>query len=84
MRIVGVIRKIDGLGRLVIPKEFRDVLEIHTQEAVEITLTTTGLFVKKIRSSCAICGETDNLTELNNRFICNACLKKTQNLSSPR
>lgn len=46
---IGVIRHFDSLGRVVIPKEFRDTLKISEKDAVEIFMTKHGFFVKKIK-----------------------------------
>ena len=43
---IGVIRHFDSLGRVVIPKEFRDTLKISEKDAVEIFMTKHGFFVK--------------------------------------
>lgn len=46
---IGVIRHFDELGRVVIPKEFRDTLNIGEKDAVEIFMTKHGFFIKKIK-----------------------------------
>ena len=43
----GMIRKIDELGRIVIPMEFRKTLGIKTNDPVEIFMVKDGLFLKK-------------------------------------
>lgn len=45
---IGLKRKLDDLGRVVIPKEFRDDLGIHEGDAVEIFETRNGIFVKRV------------------------------------
>lgn len=45
----GVIRKIDELGRITLPKEFRDTLELKEKDGVEIFLLKDGFYIKKIQ-----------------------------------
>ncbi|OVE34823.1 hypothetical protein CCZ20_24540 [Priestia aryabhattai] len=47
METTGIVRKIDGLGRIVLPKEVRDIQGLDTGTSVEITPTDDGFFVKK-------------------------------------
>ncbi len=44
----GIIRKLDELGRVVLPKEFRDTLELKEKDKVEIYLLQDGFFIKKV------------------------------------
>ena len=44
----GLIRKLDDLGRIVIPKEFRNSLKIEENQKLEMFLTKTGIFIKKV------------------------------------
>lgn len=45
---IGIIRKIDELGRVVFPKEFRNTLELKEKDEVEIFLLKDGFYVKKV------------------------------------
>ena len=47
MRVRGIVRKLDGLGRLVIPKEYRKELGIENGDEMEIFLLETGVLIKK-------------------------------------
>lgn len=47
--VVGVIRSLDNLGRVVIPSEFREMLGMRDKQDVEIFLTNDGVFVRPIR-----------------------------------
>ena len=51
MKTVGIIRRIDSLGRLVIPKEFRDYLNFGKNDTIEIVASDNGVFLKKVHSS---------------------------------
>lgn len=45
----GVIRKIDELGRVTLPKEFRDTLELEEKDEIEIFLLKDGFYIRKIQ-----------------------------------
>lgn len=47
MRTIGIIRKVDSLGRIVIPKEIRDFFQIGENDRLEIAMTTDGIWIKK-------------------------------------
>lgn len=75
----GIVRNIDDLGRIVIPKEFRRLLKIIEGEPTEIFCE--GEFVKIRKYSedpieCNICGSEKNLNEIDDKFICEKCIKK--------
>lgn len=46
---IGIKRSFDGLGRIVVPKEFRDELDMQPEESVELFLVKDGIFIKKIK-----------------------------------
>lgn len=78
MKIVGVKRKIDKLGRLVLPKPYRDYLKFKLNEEVEILLTDTGVLVKKIYPVCVFCGNTENLFAIQHNYICKYCAEEVE------
>ena len=47
MTSIGTQRKMDSLGRIVIPKEFRNFFNINGEDIVEIKMTTDGILIKK-------------------------------------
>jgi len=74
MKATGIVRKIDGLGRIVLPKEIRrtnnwsegDGLEIYTGQDGSVTL-------KKYAPGCVFCGGMDNMIRFHCRQICSVC-----------
>ena len=80
MRYIGITKKIDSLGRLVIPKEFRDNMKINEGDLLEVFLTNNGIFIKKPNVNCALCGNIENLIGFENTLICLKCLKKIHKL----
>lgn len=70
----GIIRNIDSLGRVVIPKEFRKMLNINEHDSVEIICENGAIKIKKHNDSCILCGSKDNLRNIKNLFICEKCI----------
>ncbi len=76
MSKIGITRSIDNLGRIVIPKEYRDILKINEGDTMNINLDKHILTMEKIETSCMFCGSTAELIEFENRQICNRCCNK--------
>ncbi|HUY85903.1 MAG TPA: AbrB/MazE/SpoVT family DNA-binding domain-containing protein [Acidimicrobiales bacterium] len=73
----GVVRKIDHLGRIVIPVEIRRVFGIVPGDELDISLSSDGegVSVVKVQSSCVICKGTDSLVEYQGKLVCSICRK---------
>jgi len=72
---VGIIRKIDELGRIVVPIEIRRAFGIGSQDSVEIHTTGDGIMIKKHMDSCVFCGSSDDLIMFKEKTICPGCAK---------
>ena len=70
------IRKIDELGRVVIPIEIRKILEIKEKDSLGIFLEDEGIFIKKQEPHCVFCNSNINLESFANKNICRECIKK--------
>ena len=73
MKTTGITKKIDDLGRIVIPKDIRSVLGVGNGEALQFFVEGNTVILKKFGEECEFCGSTDNLTEFKGKFICEAC-----------
>lgn len=76
MRVPGVIRKLDGLGRIVIPQEMRKSLGLQEGDEVEIQLENGVLQLRKFAPGCVFCGGSRDLVTYENKHICGECLQK--------
>ena len=77
---IGIRRKLDDLGRIVIPKDMRKALHIKRHDIVEISLNKEGyLIVKPIGERCFCCGSDKNLKTINNISLCSECINKFKN-----
>lgn len=75
LRSRGITRGVDELGRVVLPLEYRKVLDIEPKDRVKITLKDNGFFIAKTQSQCCFCHEAKELIELNDKKVCKNCLK---------
>lgn len=76
MKSTGVVRKVDELGRIVLPIEIRKVLEIDVKDALEIFTDEDKIILRKYTPACIFCGNADDVVYFNNKRICTECLKK--------
>ena len=74
MNDTGIVRRVDDLGRIVIPMELRRTLGIHVKDPMAIMVDGERIVLQKHRDICAICGSPDNITEIKGRPICADCI----------
>ena len=70
MKSTGIVRHIDELGRVVVPKELRRKLGIANTDPVEIYVEDDKIILKKYIPVCHFCGSTEDLTEYKEKNIC--------------
>ena len=76
MKATGIVRKVDSLGRLVIPMELRRTFGIKEDDPMEIFTTEDGILIRPYNPGCICCGKSGDLVEFNSISICRACLRK--------
>ena len=81
MKSTGMVRKIDELGRLVLPAEIRQNLDIQIKDAVEIFTDGERIVLQKYQPSCIFCSNLDDLTFFGNKRICRECLQKLREMN---
>lgn len=74
MKSTGIVRKIDELGRIVLPIEIRNTMDIKNRDAVEIFVDEDKIILKKYHPACLFCGSADNVTYFKGKLICMECL----------
>lgn len=74
MKSTGIIRKIDELGRIVLPIEIRHTLGIAQKDPIEIYVEGQNIILKKYQPSCIFCGETENATTFKGKVVCEKCI----------
>ena len=78
MKSTGIVRRIDELGRIVIPKEIRDVLDIDIKDSMEIFVDNELIIFRKYVPACIFCGEAENVVDFNGKRICQNCIEAIQ------
>ena len=73
MKATGIIRRVDELGRVVIPIELRNKFGITEKDPMEIYVDGTSIILKKYEPNCIFCGNSKNLTEYKGKLICDKC-----------
>lgn len=80
MKETGIVRKVDELGRVVLPIELRRTLDIAEKDALEIYVDGETVILKKYAPSCVFCNDTKGVTKYKNKNICQACLQELKKL----
>ncbi|MGI6349382.1 MAG: AbrB/MazE/SpoVT family DNA-binding domain-containing protein [Eubacteriales bacterium] len=71
-----ITRKLDELGRIVIPSDFRKKLDIKTGDRLRVELVDNTLVFRKSVPTCIFCGKSEGLTyENHNKYVCEDCVK---------
>lgn len=76
MKSLGIIRKLDELGRIVIPMEIRKSLNIKEKDPIEISVNNNCIILEKKENSCIFCNSVHNIEEFNSKYICKNCKNK--------
>lgn len=78
MKSTGIVRRIDDLGRIVIPKEVRDILEMQRETPIEIFVNSDTVILKKYVVGCSFCGATEEnqLHTFKQKKLCSSCIEK--------
>lgn len=82
MKSIGIVRKVDELGRVVIPIELRRTLGIEEKDALEIYVDGEHIILKKYEPACIFCHDARDIVTYKGKNICNGCLEelKKENL----
>ena len=80
MKSTGIVRKVDELGRIVLPIEMRRTLDIEEKDALEISVEGSSVILKKYKPSCIFCDTTKDIVVFKGKNICPKCLKELKEL----
>jgi len=75
MKSTGVVRKVDELGRIVIPIEIRRTLGIDERDPMEIYVEESTIMLRKYEPACIFCGSSQDITEYAGKNICAKCIQ---------
>jgi transcriptional pleiotropic regulator of transition state genes len=74
MKATGIVRKVDGLGRIVLPMELRRLLDIKQEDPVEIFVEDKNIILRKYEPACIFCGSAVDVSSIHDKKICRKCL----------
>ncbi len=74
MKSTGIVRKVDELGRIVLPIELRRTFSIEEKDALEIYVDESTIILKKYEPACIFCNDASNVTNYRGKNICKSCM----------
>lgn len=80
MKSTGIIRKVDELGRIVLPIELRRTMDIAERDELEIFIENDRVVLQKYEPSCVFCGSSQNLRNFCGKNVCQECVEKMTEL----
>lgn len=80
VKATGIVRKIDELGRIVIPIELRRTLDIDVKDPIEIYVDGDSILLRKYEPTCIFCGDGKDVVRVRNKNVCKKCLKEIKGL----
>ncbi|HUQ39523.1 MAG TPA: AbrB/MazE/SpoVT family DNA-binding domain-containing protein [Acidimicrobiales bacterium] len=83
VKSLGMARKVDDLGRIVLPVELRRLFAIRPGDELEISVDEGAILLRKIEARCVFCDALDDLRPHHDKMICAACTGELQ-AESPR
>ena len=76
MKATGIVRKVDELGRIVLPIELRRTLDIAERDPLEIYVDGSSIILTKYQPACIFCGDSTDIITYKGKNVCEACLKE--------
>ena len=76
MKSTGLVRKVDELGRIVLPIDLRRTLDIAERDPLEIYVDGTSIILKKYEPACIFCGDSKDVAIFKGKNVCQSCLKE--------
>ena len=80
MKATGIVRRVDELGRVVIPIELRNKFGIAEKDPIEIYVDGSNIILKKYEPNCIFCGNSKNLISYKDKLVCTKCAQKLSDL----
>ena len=76
MKSTGIVRKIDELGRIVLPIEMRHTMHIEPRDSMDIFVDGNSIILRKYEQECIFCGSTKKVSVFKDRCVCENCRKE--------
>ena len=84
MKTTGIVRKIDRLGRITIPIEIRNALQIHAKDELRLYIVNNGIAAERNTKKCSLCGLQDGVQIIAYRggYLCHSCIETVKSLEN--
>ena len=76
MKATGIVRNIDELGRIVIPKSMRTRMDMKCGDPVEIYVDGSNIILTKFTAHCVFCGSSENIETFKSKKLCKSCISE--------
>ena len=80
MKSTGIVRKVDELGRIVLPIELRRTLDIAEKDSLEIYMDGPAIILKKYQPACVFCDDTKDVVLFHGKNVCSKCLRELKDM----
>jgi len=80
MKATGIVRRLDQLGRIVIPKELRNTLDLKETDPIEIFVDGSDIILRKYQPACVFCNDAADVEIVNGKNVCKKCIAKIKAL----
>ena len=84
MKSTGIVRKVDELGRIVLPIELRRTLHIDVKDPLEIYVDGSQIILAKYEPSCIFCGSSEHILDFKGKAVCRRCQQELLNTTEER
>ena len=74
MKSTGIVRKVDDLGRVVLPIELRRTLDIAEKDSLEIYIDGEKIILRKYQPACIFCGSAEDVENIHGKNVCHSCI----------
>ena len=75
MKSTGIFRPIDEVGRIVLPIEIRNAMDIKSKDSLEIFVDDDKIVLKKYQPACIFCGNASDVQQYKNKLVCKNCIE---------
>jgi transcriptional pleiotropic regulator of transition state genes len=79
VKSIGVVRRLDMLGRIVLPKDLRRTMSIGSNAPMEILVHEDSIILKKYEPECVFCGNAENVQDFRGKKVCSDCARDLYN-----
>lgn len=80
MKSTGIVRKVDELGRIVLPIELRRTLDIEEKDSLEIYMDGPSIVLRKFQPACIFCDSEKDIIEFHGKNVCPKCFQEMSGL----